>query len=116
MKNLLDNFHIGALDIARLNYGVITLVPKCKDAKQIKKFRPICLLNVSLKILTKVLMNGMAQVAEQVISLAQTAFIRNTYIMEGALMLHETLNNVNQNKNSGILFEVDFEKAYDKIK
>lgn len=53
LKGLLDDFHGGRLDISILNYGIITLVPKTKDAKQIQKFRPICLLNVSFKIITK---------------------------------------------------------------
>lgn len=49
---LLNDFHKGVLDIERLNFGIITLVPKSKDAAQIQKFRPICLLNVSFKIIT----------------------------------------------------------------
>jgi hypothetical protein len=31
------------LDIERLNYGLITLIPKVDNAMEIKKFRPICL-------------------------------------------------------------------------
>jgi hypothetical protein len=40
-----------------LNHVVITLVPKGPDDDRIQKFRPICLLNVTLKILTKVMVN-----------------------------------------------------------
>ncbi|KAL5666402.1 hypothetical protein ACJX0J_026510, partial [Zea mays] len=36
----------GNLDIKRLNYGVITLIPKVDNAMEMKNFRPICLLNV----------------------------------------------------------------------
>uniref|UniRef100_J3M899 Uncharacterized protein n=1 Tax=Oryza brachyantha TaxID=4533 RepID=J3M899_ORYBR len=36
----------GKLEVERLNYGVITLIPKCKQAVQIQKYRPICLLNM----------------------------------------------------------------------
>lgn len=36
LKGLLDDFHKGVLDIARLNYCIITLVPKAKDAKKIR--------------------------------------------------------------------------------
>lgn len=43
IKEMLDDFHIGALNIDRINYGVITLLPKIKDAFTIKQFRPICL-------------------------------------------------------------------------
>lgn len=46
---MVNDFYMGALDIARLNYGV-TLIPKVQDANDVKQFRPICLLNVSFKI------------------------------------------------------------------
>jgi hypothetical protein len=55
LKEMFDKFYDGNLDIERLNHGVITLVPKVPDALIIQKFRPICLLNVSYKILTKFL-------------------------------------------------------------
>ena len=49
LKDRLDDFHKRTLDINRLNYEIITLVPKTKDAKQIEKFSPIRLLNVSFR-------------------------------------------------------------------
>jgi hypothetical protein len=50
---MLDKFHSGHSDIERLNHGVITLIPKVPHAMMIQKFKHICLLNVSYKILTK---------------------------------------------------------------
>jgi hypothetical protein len=35
------------------SYGVVILLPKVKPALNIKQFRPICLLNVIYKIITK---------------------------------------------------------------
>lgn len=49
------NFYHGNLDIKR-NYGVITLVPKIKDAATIKQYRQICLLNVDIRGLPKCLL------------------------------------------------------------
>lgn len=83
LKDLLDDFHRGLLEMRRLNYGVITLIPKCKDALQIEKFRPICLLNVSFKIITRVLMKRLSKVIGLLIEKSQTAFIKGRYIMEG---------------------------------
>jgi hypothetical protein len=89
---LLKDFQKGELDIARLNYGVITLVPKGKDADRVQKYRPICLLNVSFKIITRVLVNRLIQVIWKVVLLNQTVFIKGRYIMEGVNILHEILN------------------------
>ena len=65
LMKLLNEFQAGKLDITRLNYG-ITLIQKT-IAKQIQKFRPICLLNVSFKIITKVLMNRLSAVIKPII-------------------------------------------------
>jgi len=55
MMALFDDFFEGNLDISRMNYGMITLLPKLKDANKVQQYRPICLLNVKYKIYTKVL-------------------------------------------------------------
>jgi hypothetical protein len=68
------DFQKGELDVARLNYGFITLVPKGKDADKIQKYWPICLLNVSFKIITRVLVNRLIQVIWKTILLNQTTF------------------------------------------
>lgn len=39
-------FHSCTLSIFSLNFGIITLLPKKIDAKQIQQYRPICMLNV----------------------------------------------------------------------
>ena len=36
--------------------------------------------------------------------------------MEGAIILHETLHELHTKKQDGIIFKIDFEKAYDKVK
>jgi hypothetical protein len=48
-------FHEGSLVIKRLNYGIITLLPKVNEASKIHQLRPICLLNYIYKLVTKVL-------------------------------------------------------------
>jgi hypothetical protein len=36
MCDLFSNFYIGSLDIERLNYGIITLLPKVKYVNKIQ--------------------------------------------------------------------------------
>lgn len=47
--------------------GISWIFSKSKDANTIKAFRPICLLNVSFKILTKSLAKRLTQVANKII-------------------------------------------------
>ena len=52
---LFSEFHEGGLNVSRLNYGIITLLPKIKEAAKLQQYRPICLLNCLYKLITKVL-------------------------------------------------------------
>ena len=95
---MINDFYLGSLDIARLNYGVITLIPKVTEANNVKQYRPICLLNVSFKIFTKLLADRLAKLAHKIVSPCQTAFIKGRYIVDGAVMLHEIVHEL-QSKN-----------------
>lgn len=55
LLQLFDDFHKENADISRINYGIITLLPKVTDAARIQQFRPICLLNYLYKLITKTL-------------------------------------------------------------
>jgi len=37
------------------------------------------------------------------------------YILEGVVVLHETIHELKRKKQNGILLKLDFEKAYDKV-
>jgi hypothetical protein len=75
LMDLFKEFHEGTLPLFHLNYGVITLLPKQKESTNIKQFRPICLLNVSFKIFTKVAVRRLAKVIGKIVSVSQTAFM-----------------------------------------
>jgi hypothetical protein len=106
----------GHLQLFHLNFGTITLLPKKDRAVCIEQFRPICLLNVSFKIFTKVATNRLTQIAHSMVQPSQTAFMPGRHILEGVVVLHETLHEIHSKKLDGVIFKVDFDKAYDKVK
>jgi hypothetical protein len=112
---LFQDFFDNKIDISRLNYGTIILIAKGLGADKIQMYRPICLLNVLFKFFTKVMNNRAILVAEEVISKIQSAFIKGRFILDSVVVLHETMHYIHKKKSSGVLFKVDFEKAYDKI-
>ena len=83
---------------------------------RIELSRPIRLLNVSFKIFTKVGTNRLTQIAHSMVRPTQTAFMPSRHILEGVVVLHETLHEIHSKKLDGVVFKVDFEKAYDKVK
>jgi hypothetical protein len=115
IMKLFEDFFKGKLDIKRLNYGVVTLIPKVDKAIDMKNFRPICLLNVCYKMITKVLNNRLSNCITKVISDNQFGFIKGRYILDGVVALHEIIHEVKKKKQDGIILKIDFEKAYDKV-
>ena len=55
-------------------------------------------------------------VADNIISPSQTAFMRGRNILEGVVILHETVHELHRKNQSGVIFKIDFEKAYDKVR
>ena len=95
---LFKDFHEERLPLYSLNFGVITLLPKTVDAKQIQQSRPICVLNVCFKIFTKICTNRLNKVAQTVDSPMQTVFMPGSNIMEGVVILHETIHELHTKK------------------
>lgn len=116
MMDMFQDFWAGLLDIKRLNYGVITLVPKVKEVNCIKQYRPICLLNVDYKCFTKVLTNRLVPVVRRIIGENQTGFVKGRNIIEGVVVLHEVVHELQSSKQRGLILKIDFEKAYDQVR
>ena len=73
--------------------SVITLLPKTdKDTCFLKNWRPISLLNVDYKIATKAIANRIKKVITNIVSNAQTGFIKGRYIGENIRLLYEVLD------------------------
>jgi hypothetical protein len=93
IMDLFTDFYEGNLDIFRLNFAILSLIPKEPDATSMKKFRRISLLNcIFLKLRTKVLTNRLGLVLDFLIAPNQTAFIKGRYILESVVTAHEVLH------------------------
>jgi hypothetical protein len=112
---MLEDFHSGKLDLYRLNFALIMVIPKEKGARTMNKFRPISLLNCNDKFFTKVLTNRIGKVADRLVAGNQTTFIKGRYILQSVVTTHEILHSVNQSKQEGLVLKLDYEKEYDKV-
>jgi hypothetical protein len=107
---LFDQLKVGDLPLFKLNFGVITLLPKKEDAVQIQQYRPICLLNVCFKIFTKVGTNRITGIAPKVIRPTQSAFMPGRNILEGVVILHETIHELHTKKWMGFCLKLTSKK------
>jgi hypothetical protein len=44
------------------------------------------------------------------------AFMQGRYILDGVVILHETVHELHSKKLNEVILKLDFEKAYDKAK
>lgn len=69
----------------KINSDIIKLLPKDGDKALIKNWRPITLLNVSYKILAKILALRLAHILPKFVCATQTRFIKGRYILENLI-------------------------------
>jgi hypothetical protein len=112
---LVRSFERGDLEISRLSYALITLIPKEEGAKSLKKFRPISLINCSFKIFAKALNNRLVPICDRLLSGNQTAFEKGRFILESLVSVHEIKHDTTRNNHKGLVLKLDYEKAYDQV-
>ena len=66
--NLIVNFQQGGVCIRSINASFITLIPNTDGANKVNDFKPISLLNTSLKVITKLLANRLQKVIPKLIT------------------------------------------------
>jgi hypothetical protein len=60
-------------------------------------------------------MDRISPLADKVINESQSAFIKGRNILEGVVTLHEIVHELSRTRRQGVLFKINFEKAYDKV-
>ncbi|CAM8877709.1 unnamed protein product [Rhodiola kirilowii] len=101
-----------------VNETLITLVPKVKNPECFSDYRPISLVNVAMKIITKALANRLKNVLAQLISVNQSAFIPVRLISDNILLAHELMHYIKTRQEGGIGYcsiKLDMRKAYDRV-
>lgn len=93
----------------------IVLIPKSKDPATLGDFRPISLIGCINKVISKVLVRRIKMIVGDLISEEQSAFLANRSILDGPLIMNETLAWLKRSKKKGLFFKVDLEKAYDSL-
>ena len=96
--------------------SVTTLIPKKgKDRRLVKNLRPISLLNVVYKLLTKTLANRLGNVIQSIISEDQTGFLKGRFIGENVRLVIDAIRLAKEFSVPGLLLFCDFEQAYDCV-
>ena len=97
------------------NTSITTLVYKNKgDTCLLANYRPIALMNVDVKILTKLLANRLKLVLPNIIHGSQTA-VHGRQIGNSIHLVRDIIDYVNSNDEGAALLFIDQEKAFDRV-
>ena len=100
---LIEHTFSGNLLCDSMRLGTISLIPKKGDLTRLKNWRPISLLNVDYKILSKAIANRISKVIHTIISEDQTCCIPGRDISENILTMSNIIDYVNDNNLKGLV-------------
>jgi hypothetical protein len=115
LESLRNVYSDGELSIEQKR-GIINLIPKKdKDARLLKNWRPISLLNTDYKILTKTLALRLKKVLPGIINEDQVAYLKDRFIGQNIGTIIDIMDFTKANNLTGIVAFLDFEKAFDTV-
>lgn len=82
LYKLYQQFYDNLVNLTPINGSYITLIPKSESPRTVNDFRPISLLNYSLKLLTKILANRLQKVILTLVHTNHYGFIKGRSIQD----------------------------------
>ena len=115
MDSFNSAYNTGEMSISQRR-GVISLVPKeDSDLELLNNWRPITLLNLDYKIMSKVIARRIERVIPLLVCSDQSEFVKEGYIGQNVRLINDILEQTKLQNILGILLQLDFQKAFDTI-
>ncbi|BBH09066.1 hypothetical protein Prudu_021464 [Prunus dulcis] len=101
----------------KLNYTLITLVPKVDSPQTMVHFRPISLCSTLYKVISKVLVARLRHILPHIISPNQVSFVPGRQITDNILIAQELMHKfkLSKGKKGFMAWKIDLSKAYDRL-
>lgn len=95
----------------------ISLIPKKESSKFASDFRPITLLDVVFKILSKVLVNRLRPLMDNIIGPFKNSFFLGRSTVDNTVLTQEIIHSMNRKrgKKGFMVLKLDLHKAYDSL-
>ena len=94
--------------------GIITFLFKKGEREDIRNWRPITLLNVDYKIISKILAERLKKVLPKIINTEQKGFAKGRNIFDGNRLLQDIIDYTEIEDEEGAIIFLDQQKAFDR--
>lgn len=113
---VLNSFRDGEFD-PTINETLICVIPKVEQPERPNQYRPISLINVTVKIITKLMVSRIRPFLQDIVGPTQSAFIPGRGCHDNAVILQEAVHTMKKLKGKvgHFIMKIDLEKAYDRI-
>jgi hypothetical protein len=108
-------FNLTAGPLPKLSGALLTLLSKMEIDERPGDFRPISLIHLFAKLVSKVLAMQLAPHISDLVSHAQSTFIRRRCILENYLYVRNLARAYHRNKTPALLMKLDISKAFDCV-
>lgn len=99
-----------------LNSTIRSLIPKKKQAIEMKDFRPISCCNVIYKVISKILANRLKLILPKFIAQNQSTFVKERLLMENVLLATELVKDyLKASISPRCTLKIDISKAFDSV-
>lgn len=106
----------GKVPIGLLEF-FISLIPKKSCPESANDFRPITLLNVPFKVISKVMVNRLRPIMMKLVGPFQNSFLPGCSTLDNVILTQEIMHSMNRKKGKKgfMIMEIDLQKAYDSL-
>ena len=111
---VMNEFINGHYEHKNFKQGYITLIFKNSNPRDIKNYRPISLLNVDYKIISKVYANRIKCVLSDLLGPMQYA-VKGRDVANGLVLLRDVIDFAQKNNHETYVLSLDFYKAFDCV-
>ena len=115
INSLRESKCLKALSTSR-RQAIIRLIEKPNEGKQfISNWRPISLLNVDQKLISKTFAARLKKVLPFLIDPGQTAYVNGRFLGESGRLVADIIETCDLEELEGYLVAIDFEKVFDSL-
>lgn len=109
LVDLCEDNYFGRDNLECINWACISLIPKVETPKSPSNYRPISLINSTLKIISKILATRLRKVLCSLVDSSQLAFVKGRCIIDNIVMAKELIFSLQKCRILGHILKVKWD-------